>query len=495
MSVINSFSGYEFKQLEDGKMHNMYRGIDVGKGGWVYSEPGIYTNVALLDVASMHPASIIALNKLGKYTQKYADLRQARIYIKHGDFDSAAKLFDGKLAKYLSDPNGAEALSAALKLPLNSFFGISFASFSNPARDSRDKNNIIALRGALFMKTLFDEIAARGFKVIHNKTDSVKVPNATLEIIKFIQDFAEKYGYTMEHEGTYERICLIDDSQYIATFMKPEECEARYGYIPSDNAKQFKKYSYPWTATGAQFQRPYVFKTLFSGEQVEFDDMCETKKVKGAAIYIDMDEKLPDVSEYEKELVKRLDNQSNSEKKSKKLNPEMKNMDISDLRKAIANGHDYHFVGRVGRFCPIKPGLGGGILTVLRDEKYNAVSGTKGYRWLESEMVREVGREQDIDRNYYEAMVSDSIEKISKFGSFERFIDTSRPYEDDRPKAKAVDISSEDEIEDDDLPWSDLPPIVPCGDGKYNTCMECPNCSGDICKAGYSLAVNGGGAA
>ena len=498
---INSFPGYEYVYSEsDNKWHNMYRGVDLGKGGWVYSEPGIYTDVALLDIASLHPSSIILLNKLGKYTQRYADLRQARVYIKHGDYESAAKLFDGKLAPYLSDPNAAGELSAALKLPLNAFFGQSFATYDNPARDSRDKNNIIALRGALFMKTLFDEIAARGFKVIHNKTDSVKVPNASLNIIQFIQEFSKKYGYEMEHEGTYERICLIDDSQYIATFLNPVECEKKYGYVPSDNAKQFKKNNHPWTATGLQFQRPYVFKTLFSGEQVTFDDMCETKKVKGAAIYIDTNEKLPDVSAYEKELARRMgievteteEEHVTSEKKRKKKN-ELESVDISELESRISEGHDYHFVGRVGRFCPIKPGHGGGILTVLRDGKYSAVSGSKGYRWLESEVIQSLGREKDIDLNYYESLCTKSIEKIEKFGSFERFIDTSRPYEDYRPKSKAVDISATEY--NDDPPWNDLPPVVPCGDGKYNTCLECPNCKGDVCTAGYSLAVNGGGAA
>ena len=127
----------------------------------------------------------------------------------------------------------------------------------------------------------------------------------------------------MEHEGTYERICLIDESQYIATFMSPAECEKRYGYIPSDNAKHFKKNNHPWTATGLQFQRPYVFKSLFSGEQITFDDMCETKKVKGAAIYIDMNEKLPDVSVYEKELARRngvdeSENKTDDNKRKKK---------------------------------------------------------------------------------------------------------------------------------------------------------------------------------
>lgn len=479
-NYINAFPGYEFKRLEDGKMHNMYRGVDLGKGGWVYAEPGIYTNVALLDIASMHPTSIIRLNKLGDYTQRYADLRQARVYIKHGDYEEAGKLFDGKLKKYLDNKDTAEALSAALKLPLNSFFGISFATFPNPARDSRDKNNIIALRGALFMKTLFDEVAKRGFKVIHNKTDSCKVPNATPEIIKFIQDFSSSYGYEMEHEATYERICLIDDAQYIATFMKPEECEDRYGYVPSDNYKHFKKHPYAWTATGKQFQRPYVFKTLFSGEEPVFDDLCETKKVKGAAIYLDMNENLPDVSSFEKEFSRRMANREKPDKPMK-LNPLYSDYSDEDIEAEIGKGHDYHFVGRVGRFIPIRSGCGGGVLSVLRNNKYESVSGAKGYRWLEAEEVQKLGKESDWDKAYHDEMVGDSIEKINKFGSFERFIDLSRPYE--PPEQPDIPEASED----DSAPWDELPPVVPCGDPKYNTCLECPNCKDDICKNGYSL--------
>ena len=471
--VSNAFPGYEYKRLEDGKFHNMYRGVDLGKGGWVYSDPGIYTDVALLDVNSMHPASIIALNKLGKYTQRYADLRQARVYIKHKEFDKAAKLFDGKLGKYLTDEKEAKALSKALKLPLNAFFGISFASFENPARDSRDKNNIIALRGALFMKTLFDEIEECGFHVIHNKTDSVKVPNATIDIIRHIQEFARKYGYEMDHEATYERMCLIDKAQYVAAYMRPERCEELYGYIPGDNAEHFSEHSHPWTTTGDEFQRPYIFKTLFSGEPIEFDDCCETNTVKDAAIYLDMNERLPDVSLYEKELDRRVQNASGSDKKMK-LNPDFAEMSDLDIQKAIDEGHDYHFVGRVGRFYPIRPGAGGGLLRVLRNGKYSSVSGSKGYRWLEAEVVKDLHKESEIDPAYHDGQVNEAIAAINKFGSFERFIDISRPYEDDRRS---------DEMEDDP-PWTE----VPCGDGKYNTCYDCPNCVNDICRRGYSLA-------
>ena len=375
----NAFPGYEFKRMEDGKFHNMYRGTDVGFGGYVYAEPGMYSNVALLDVASMHPTSIVLLNKLGKYTEKYDALRAARVFIKHHDYASAGALFDGKLKKYLENDSEAEALSKALKLPLNAFFGISFASYENPARDTRDKNNIIALRGALFMRTLQDEITARGFTVAHIKTDSVKIPDATPEIINFVMEFGKKYGYTFEHEATYDRMCLVNDAVYIAKYKDDNACKRYYGYIPEKNAKKPNK----WTATGTQFAVPYVFKKLFSKEEISFEDMCETKSVSKGALYLDMNEALPDVSTYEKELIdlrKRVDPDGSAPFGFEEYEAE--------LLLEIEAGHDYHFIGSVGQFCPVKQGAGGGLLVREKDGKYAAVTGTKGYRWMESEMVK-----------------------------------------------------------------------------------------------------------
>ena len=202
-----------------------------------------------------------------------------------------------------------------------------------------------------------------------------------------------------------------------------------------------------------------------------------------------MNEKLPDVSVYEKERDRRKTNSIHPEKPLK-LNPDLKEIDDDELSSNISEGHAYQFVGRVGRFCPIKPGLGGGLLVVHRNDKYDSVSGASGYRWLEADKVKALGREDDVDRSYHQEQIEDAIASINEFGSFDRFIDLSRPYIcDDAPKAK--DISGSTDY--DDVPWSDLPSVVPCGDGKYNSCMECPNCDGDICKAGYSLAVENGG--
>ena len=381
-TYLNAFPGYEWVKGEDGRMHNMFRGTDLGLGGYVYAEPGMYWNVALLDVASLHPHSAVALNYFGEYTKNFNDLMDVRIYVKHKEYDKAKKLFNGKLAKYLDDPKQAKALSQALKIAINSVYGLTSATFENPFRNRKNANNIVALRGALFMRTLQDEVQQRGFVVAHIKTDSIKIPDATPEIIDFCMKFAEKYGYTFEHEATYEKMCLVNDAVYIARYLDADQCQAQYGYVPEKNEEHGRE----WTATGTQFQIPYVFKTLFSHEPVVFADLCQTKTVSKGAIYLDKNEDLPE------------------------------------------GEHKYIFVGRVGSFCPIKPGCGGAVL--LREsgvndageKTYAAVGGSKGYRWLESEMVHELQMEKDIDRSYFDKMADDAADAIAKYGDYEWFV-------------------------------------------------------------------------
>lgn len=381
-NIVNAFPGYEWVRGEDGRMHNMFRGTDLGLGGYVYAEPGMYYNIALLDVASLHPHSAVALNYFGDYTKNFNDLMDVRIYVKHGEYDKAKKLFGGKLSKYLDDPAQAKALAQALKIAINSVYGLTSATFDNPFRNPKNANNIVALRGALFMRTLQDEVQQRGFTVAHIKTDSIKIPDATPEIIDFCMDFAKKYGYTFEHEATYEKMCLVNNAVYIAKYLDADTAKAQYGYIPEKNEKKGGH----WTATGAQFQVPYVFKTLFSHEDIVFDDLCETKSVSKGAIYLDKNEALPE------------------------------------------DEHNYIFVGRVGQFCPIKPGCGGALLmreAGVRDDgetKYNSVTGAKDYRWLESEMVYNLHLEDSIDRSYFDKMVDEAADTIAQYGDLEWFV-------------------------------------------------------------------------
>ena len=398
-SLLPYFPGYEYKA---GK--STYRGEEVGEGGYVYSEPGMYVNVALLDIASMHPHSAIAECLFGpKFTRAFRDIVEGRVSIKHEAWDVVNEMLDGKLKPYVQKVINGELTSGqladALKTAINSVYGLTSASFPNPFNDPRNVDNIVAKRGALFMVELKHAVQERGFTVAHIKTDSIKIPNATPEIIEFAMEFARRYGYTFEHEATYDRMCLVNDAVYICKYKDVAWCEEHYGYIPS---KQKKKEGH-WDATGAQFAVPYVFKTLFSKEPIEFEDMCETKSVS-SALYLDMNE---DLHEGE---------------------------------------HSYHFVGKVGLFCPIKPGYGGGeLLREAKDKdgnlKYSSATGAKGYRWMESEMVKELGKENDIDRSYYNKLVDDAVDSISQYGDFEWFV--------------SDDPVPTGDSDNDDPPWDD----------------------------------------
>ena len=416
------FPGYKF---DAGK--STYRGEVVGEGGYVYSEPGMYGNVALLDIASMHPSSIVAEQLFGEeYTQRFSDILNARLAIKHGDFDKAKKMLNGALAKYLTDEGSAADLAQALKIAINSVYGLTSATFDNPFRDIRNKDNIVAKRGALFMINLKHEVQKRGFTVAHIKTDSIKIPDATPEIIKFVADYGKLYGYNFEHEATYDRMCLVNDAVYIAKYATVEHCAELYGkdYVESgkDVVKDCKKHGGDWTATGKQFAVPYVYKKLFTKEPIDIHDLRETFSVK-SALYLDMNETLPDVSEEEKEL----DKLSKKAKKFEADDPKQTDITnrISELNEIIPTGHHYVFIGKVGEFSPVKSGSGGGVLCREQNRKYHAATGTTGYRWMESELV---GDDMDIiDFDFYNKLADDAIEVISEYGDFEWFI-SNDPY-------------------------------------------------------------------
>ena len=103
-------------------------------------------------------------------------------------------------------------------------------------------------------------------------------------------------------------------------------------------------------------------------------------------------------------------------------------MSSDDLDNEIAKGHNLYFVGRVGLFCPIIPGKGGGILLRVKDDKHYAVTGTKGYRWQEAESVRVNNKEADIDRSYYKALVDAAYDTISAYGDINLFLNDDDKY-------------------------------------------------------------------
>jgi hypothetical protein len=382
------FPGYEFDPFAVEK--STYRGHIVGEGGFVYAEPGIYHNVGLLDVESMHPHSIMALNYFGPYTEKFGRLLEGRMALKHGDRARFEELMP--TAKWPETKEEAKALSDALKLALNSTYGWTAASgWENEFTIEANKDNIVAKRGALFMVDLLCYLQDLGIRVIHIKTDSVKIPDITPEIVELVQEFGRKYGYNFKHEATYKKMCLVNDAVYIA----------RVGWTEEDGDVDY------WSATGAQFKHPVVFKALFSGEPITFEDLCETKKVMGDwAMFLDYDESVATPATPYKGM---------------------------------------HFVGKTGKFLPVYASAGGAKLVKLknREGKPYAVAGTNGHLWLEAELVKELnlnavdrmlfedltqavaetGSITDVvDMSYYETLAQEAIEAINKYGKFEEFV-------------------------------------------------------------------------
>lgn len=399
------FPGYKF---ENGK--STYRGEEIGEGGRVYAEPGIYYDVPVFDVTSMHPHSIIAERLFGPYTDIFEELVKARVHIKHavsskknGDeegykkaLEEAVKLehLGSKLSRYLDDFDKLKNLPQALKIAINSVYGLTSAKFSNPCKDPRNVDNIVAKRGALFMTDLKFAVQEKGFTVAHIKTDSIKIPGATPEIKKFVEDFGKMYGYSFEVEDDYEKICLVNDAVYIAKYKEPQF---------NDETKQFDIW---WSATGTQFQVPYVFKTLFSGEKIEFNDLCETKSVK-SALYLDFNEGLED-----QELMDQYKNLLKLQRSGQDMHVELENV------QKIMNErlHRYSFVGKVGQFCPVKPGYGGGELLREQNGKYYAATGTKGFRWKDAEVLRGKDLDYQIDTTYYDILCEKAVEAINETG-------------------------------------------------------------------------------
>lgn len=359
--LSETFPGYSF---ERGK--SSYMGEDPSEGGYVYAEPGVYGNVTVLDITSMHPSSILAMNMFGDYTDRFREIVEARIAVKKHDTKQASKLLGGALAEFLGTDDEMDQLAYALKIIINSVYGYTAASFANPFKDKRNIDNIVAKRGALFMITLKNEVQNRGYTVAHIKTDSIKIPDADDKIIEFVKEFGERYGYSFVCEAVYDKFCLVNDSVYIAKYSYPEELKDE------------------WEAVGAEFQHPIIFKTLFSKEKISFKDYCETKNTS-TALYLDMNENLPE------------------------------------------DEHNNVFVGRVGQFIPVKDGYGGGVLLREQGDKLVSVAGTKGYRWVESETVKNGKDKNIIDKRYYDKLVENAISHISEYTDFEWFVGDT-PY-------------------------------------------------------------------
>lgn len=403
-SILPFFPGYTFDIHLEKSKRSSFHGDNGGEGGRTYSVPGYYENVWDGDISSQYPSTIGEEMLLGpEYTKIFMEIVKARIAVKHKDFEEASKYLGGALVPYLSEESSKD-LAQALKIIINSVYGLTTASFDNEFKDPRNVDNIVAKRGNLFMLVLKEQVEARGYSVCHIKTDSIKIPNATKEIKDFVIAFGREYGYNFETEGDFAKFVLLNKAAYAAY----ERTEG-------------------WTTKSDELIEPYIVKTLFSKEPIEFKDLCQTFSVQQGALYLDMNEGRDDPEPLEK----RIDYLRNKIKVGKlpkgySSYDEMES-EIETLLEKAGKLHNLRFIGRVGSFCPIKPGCDGGKLYRIKDGKQFAVAGSSDYRWLESEDVEKYGKDEQIDISYFSHLVDEVVKDIGQYVDVEWFLSDSLP--------------------------------------------------------------------
>lgn len=334
---------------------------EIGEGGYVYSNPGMHYNVVCYDVAGMHPSSIIAENLFGEYTKNFKELVDIRVALKHKEIDKVKGMMNGALTPFLTDAASAKQLSSALKIAINSVYGMTWQKVS-PFYDPKNIDNIVAKRGALFMIRLRNKLQNMGVTIVHCKTDSIKVENPTPEIEELIFAEGKKYGYTFEIEHKFEKLCLTDKASYVAKL--------------SDDDPEHPG---EWDFKAEPYIEPYIYKPLFKKEELLVEDLALKKTVQGAKMYIEYD---------------------------------------SGDRKFVGRcGKFVPVLEGGGKLISVRPDAKKG------GEKESAVTGTKGYKWEEASTIIDACSGNLIDMSYYYAAQAKVIDTINQYGNYYEFID------------------------------------------------------------------------
>lgn len=354
----------------------------------------------------MHPTSVINENLFGdEYTAKFKEIVDTRLAIKHKDFDFARKAMGGALEKYLKDESVAKDLSNTLKTVINSVYGLTSARFKTHSEIRT--LTILSLSVEPYLWLILNMLyRLEGLPSLilrltglRYQTQHPRSYNLLLITVRCMVTHLNTRLHTIVYVWlTTLFILLVTMSQVVVNGPRLV------------HSLQCLMYS----------------KKLFSGEDIVFNDLCETKAVT-TALYLDMNEKLPDVKDYEKERDKLWKKLLSTDPIANDIVDDMEKR-LCELDALIAEGHNYIFVGKVGLFCPIKEGFGGGLL--MRETTnaktgtigYAAATGYKGYRWLEAEMVQTLCKQDNIDRSFYDNLVNEAIDSMAVYGDVEWFM-------------------------------------------------------------------------
>ena len=272
-----------------------YAGELSAPGGYVMdSKPGLHESVLVLDYKSLYP-SIIRTFHVDPY---------ARIAARDADPDAVIPGYDGarfhkreyilpdiieKLwqARDQAKRDGNAALSQAIKIIMNSFYGV-LGTEGCRLHDSRLTSSITKRGHDIILRTV-ELIEARGYEVIYGDTDSVFVSlghtRENSEAARIGDELADSINrYWQDHLRREHAIdsCLEMEfethfNQFFMPTMRGSELgsKKRYAGLIDDGAgkreilfKGLETVRTDWTELARQFQQK-LYQLIFDGESYE----------------------------------------------------------------------------------------------------------------------------------------------------------------------------------------------------------------------------------
>ena len=221
---INNIPGYENAKFEVQESETGANGVFINgdnktvinRGGENKTVAGKHTNVVSLDVDSMYVTTFVNIRYFGDFTERIKQLRDVRLALKRKDLPEVHRLYK-EFGEFITNEHiDFKLASDMLKLCLNSLYGLSSASFDNFMKLPENETNLIANLGNIMMNELYRICTEeKNWKVVHIKTDGIKIANCTDEMIKFCIDFARSWGYNFSIDEKYKEFLIIDKSNYI----------------------------------------------------------------------------------------------------------------------------------------------------------------------------------------------------------------------------------------------------------------------------------------
>lgn len=166
--------------------------IEFGFGGLhgvISGDNRVFHNVNLLDVASLYPNIIMKIGALGDATETYRGIVEKRLSVKHTD----------------------KTLSDALKLIINSCYGLLNNQYSTLYNPKAAKS--VCFYGQICLYDLCERLS-RTCQLININTDGVAFTTHSDEYRRVWKEWEEDYGFTLE-EDSFDLFIQKDVNNYI----------------------------------------------------------------------------------------------------------------------------------------------------------------------------------------------------------------------------------------------------------------------------------------